>query len=53
MIIPIIIGLTGIVTKNLKKSFEAIPGEHSIDTLQKASIFGTSHILRKVLQSEN
>jgi hypothetical protein len=40
------------VTKVLKKNVEAIPGKHSIDSLQKTAILGTSHIIRKVLQSE-
>ena len=52
MIIPIITGATGIVTKVLKKHLEAIPGKHSIDSLQKTVIRGTSHVIRKVLQSE-
>jgi hypothetical protein len=33
-IIPVIIGTTGIVTKSLRKNLEAIPGKHSIDSLQ-------------------
>jgi hypothetical protein len=31
---------------------EAVPGKHSIDSLQKTAILGTSHIIRKVLQCE-
>jgi hypothetical protein len=31
---------------------KAIPGQHSIDSLQKTAILGTSHIIRKVLQAE-
>ena len=34
MIIPIIIGATGIVTRSLRKNLEAVPGKHSIDSLQ-------------------
>jgi hypothetical protein len=50
MITPvIIIRATGIVTKN---NLEAIPRKHSVDSLQKTAILGTSHIIRKVLQSE-
>ena len=49
---PVIIGATGIVTRSLKKNLEAIPGKHSIDSLQKTAILGTSHIIRKVLQCE-
>jgi hypothetical protein len=43
-IIPVLIVATGIVTKSLRKNLEAIPGKHSIDSLQKAAILGTSHI---------
>ena len=52
-IIPVIIGATGIVTKSLKKNLEAVPGKHSIDSLQKTAILGPSHIIRKVLQYKN
>jgi hypothetical protein len=31
MIIPVIIGYTGLVTRGLKRNLEAIPGKHSID----------------------
>ena len=51
-ILPVIIGATGIVKKSLKKNLETIPGKHSIDSLQKTAILGTSHIIRKVLQCE-
>ena len=51
-IIPVIIGATGIVTRSLQKNLEAVPGKHSIDSLQKTAILGTSHILREALQCE-
>jgi len=51
-IIPVKIGATGIVTRSLRKNFEPAPGKHSIDSLQKTAILGTSHIIRKVLQCE-
>ena len=51
-IVPVIIGATGIVTRSLKKNLETIPGKHSIDSIQKTAILGTSHIIRKVLQCE-
>jgi hypothetical protein len=35
IVIPARIGTIGIVTKGLKKNLEAIPGQHSIDSLQK------------------
>jgi hypothetical protein len=51
-IIPVIIGANGIVTKSLRENMEAIAGKHSINSLQKTAILGTSHIIRKVLQCE-
>ena len=51
-IMPIIIGAAGIVTRSLRKNFEAVPGKHSIDSLKKTAILGTSLIIRKVLQCE-
>jgi hypothetical protein len=52
IIIIIIIIITGIVSRSLQKYLETIPGQHSIDSLQKTAILGTSHIIRKVLQAE-
>ena len=40
-IISVIIAATGIVTRNLRKNLEAVPGKHSIDSLQKTAILGT------------
>ena len=51
-IVPVIIGATGIVTRSLRKNFETVSGNHSIDSLQKTATLGTSHIIRKVLQRE-
>ena len=51
-IIPVITGASGRVTRGLRKNLEAVPGKHSIDSLQKTAILGTSHIMRKVLQCE-
>jgi len=50
--LPVIIGATGIVTVGFKKNLEAIPGKHSVDSLQKAAVPGTSHIIWKILQSK-
>ena len=46
------IGDTGIVTKDLKSSLEAMAGKCSIDSLQKTTVLGISYIMQKVLQSE-
>jgi len=50
--IPVIIGVTGIVTRSLRKNLEEVSGKHSIDSLQKTAVLGTSHTIRKVLQCE-
>jgi hypothetical protein len=52
MIIPAVTGATGMVTRGLRKNLEPIPGKYSIDSLQKAAVLGTSHVMRKVLQCE-
>ena len=40
--------------EKLKEKFGrcTVPGKHSIDSLQKTAILGTSHIIRKVLLCE-
>ena len=50
-VVPVIIGATGWEAKCSRKNLEAIPGKHSTDSLQKTAILGTSHTVRKVLQS--
>jgi hypothetical protein len=52
-IIPVIIGATGIVTRSFRKNLEGMPGKHPIDSLQKTTVLGTSHIIRTVLQCED
>ena len=52
LIISVITGVTGMLTKGVKKNLESIPGKHPVDSLQKTAIFGTSHLIGKVLQSE-
>ena len=37
----IIIGATEIVKRSLRKNLEAVPGKHSIDSLQTTAILGT------------
>jgi hypothetical protein len=52
MIIPMVIGATEMVTKGFRKNIESIPGKYSIGSLQKTAMLGTSHVIRKELQSE-
>jgi hypothetical protein len=51
-VIPAIIRAIGIVNRGLKKYLETMPGKHSTYFLHKTAVLGTSHIIRKVLQSE-
>jgi hypothetical protein len=39
----VITGATGTVTRGSRKGLEATPGRHSVDSLQKAAVLGTSH----------
>ena len=52
MIMPVKIGVTGIVAKGLKKYLKAVPGKRSKDSIQKTALLGTSHIILKAVQSE-
>ena len=52
LIIPTIIGTLGLVTKNVKSNFEIIKFKNGIEPLQKACLWGTATILRKVLDCE-
>jgi hypothetical protein len=48
-VIPVIIGATGTISRSFRKYVSNIPGNHEVKKLQKTSILGTGHILRKVL----
>jgi len=48
-VIPVIIGATGTISKSFRKYVSNIPGKHEVKELQKTSILGTAHLLRKVL----
>jgi hypothetical protein len=48
-VIPVIIGVTGTISKSFRKCVSNIPGNHEVRELQKTAILGTVHVLRKVL----
>ena len=48
-VIPVIIEVTGTISKSFRKYMRNIPGNHEVKELQKTAILGTAHILRKVL----
>ena len=47
--VPVIIGALGVVNRNTLNYIKQIPGDISIDELQKITLLGTSSILRKAL----
>ena len=49
--IPVIIGALGAIKKGLETYLGRIPGQLSISKLQKITLLGTAHILRRVLSS--
>jgi hypothetical protein len=46
VIVPLVSGATGTVTKGLKKNLEAVVEKHSIYSVQKTAVRGTSHMIR-------
>jgi hypothetical protein len=48
-VIPVIIGVTGTISKSFRKYVSTIPGNHEVKELQKTAILGTAHTLREVL----
>jgi hypothetical protein len=48
-VIPVIIGATGTISKSFRKYVSNILGNHKVKELQKRTILGTAHTLRKVL----
>jgi hypothetical protein len=49
LVIPVIIGATGTISKSFRKYVSGIPGNHEVRELHKTAILATAHILRKVL----
>jgi len=49
IIIIIIIGAPGTISKSFRKYVSNIPGKHEVKELQQTAILGTAHIRRKVL----
>jgi len=48
-VIPVIIGVTGTISKSFRKYMSNIPGNNAVKELQKRAILGTTRILQKVL----
>ena len=52
-LIPVIVGATGLVKKNLKSNLQAIKGSPSIEEVQLAAIKGTITILKRALSHQS
>ena len=48
-IIPVVIGALGVIKKGSEKFIRQIPGNINLQEIQKTTLLGTAHILRKVL----
>jgi hypothetical protein len=48
-VIPVIIGVTGTISKAFRKYMSNVPGHHEVKEQQKTAILVTVHILGKVL----
>ena len=47
--IPVVIGALGLVKKGTKEFLDKIPGNSSLQEIQKIVLSGTAHVLRKAL----
>jgi hypothetical protein len=48
-VFPVVIGVTGIISKLLRQYLSNVPGKHEIKELQKTAILCTVHKMREVL----
>ena len=48
-IIPVVVGATGLIKKNLKEYLSSIPGKPSVHEIQTSAIIGTVAILKRAL----
>ena len=51
-IFPVVTGALRVIKKGMRSTVEKIPGAINIEELQKMTLMGTAHILRKVLSSD-
>ena len=52
MILPIVIGVLGSVTNNVRKNLDKVDLHLGVDAIQKTCLLGTARILRKVLDTK-
>ena len=51
-VIPVVVGALGAISKDFKSYIENIPGKINSSEVQKSTLLGTAHILRKKLSME-
>ena len=49
VVIPVVIGALGLIKRDVNKYVERIPGNVSLNEIQKIALMGTAHILRKIM----
>ena len=52
IIMPIVIGATGVISKSFRHDLETIPCKISRPQLQKTALLGTMRIVRRITQIE-
>ena len=52
-VIPVVIGLTGIILKSFRKYVSNISGNHEVKEPQKTAILGAAHIRRQSIKKPN
>jgi hypothetical protein len=48
-VIPVTIGATGTISKSFRKYVSTISENHAVRELQRTAVWGTAHILQKML----
>ena len=48
-IVPVIVGVLGLIRQRVKEYVSKIPGQISIEEIQKIMLLGTSHVPRRAL----
>jgi hypothetical protein len=51
-VIPVIIGVTGTISKSFRKYLSNMSGKQEIKDLQKTATLGTAHVLRTALMAK-
>ena len=50
LVVPMVIGALGAVTSNFRRYLDSVSCKLTVSNLQKTALFGSAHILQKVLE---